>query len=257
MRPFRSRDALPRRRWRLAAVGMAGALALALSMFALTAGNGPLLDDDLCPVVASGDAGVDVLLLDLRKPVDVARAAEPGELLRDVAAASPPGRELHVFALGRRVAQPIEPLARLCKLPADRAALGGLPGARRPRRRPERRGLLCAPARSARPGRRTGRSTPRPSAAERVPCRGHRGELAGGPRRAGTAFAPRVLRHGAARGVVLACRYRSGGLGLRWLRRGTRRTSGDGRCGAIAARGCACRGVLRAPNRQHGASRGP
>ena len=123
MRPFRSRDVLPRRRWRLAAVGMAGALFLALSMFALTTGNGPLLDDDLCPVVASDDAGVDVLLLDLRKPVDVARAAEPGELLRDVAAASPRGRELHVFALGRRVAQPLEPLARLCKLAADRAAL--------------------------------------------------------------------------------------------------------------------------------------
>ena len=123
MRPFRSRDVVPRRRWRLAAVGMAGALALGLSMFALTAGNGPLLDDDLCPVVVASDgAGVDVLLLDLRKPVDVARAAEPGELLRDVAAAAPPGRELHVFALGRRVAQPLEPLARLCKLPADHAS---------------------------------------------------------------------------------------------------------------------------------------
>ncbi len=58
--------------------------------------------------------GLAVFLLDLRKPLDPDRRAEPGQLLRSVSERLPDGTELWVYGVAPRTFSPLAPVARLC-----------------------------------------------------------------------------------------------------------------------------------------------
>ena len=74
--------------------------------------------DASCHNAAPADLAI--FVLDLRKPLDPDRRAEPGRLLRRISAGLPTGSELRVYGIAPRTFSPLAPIARLCP-PGDAA----------------------------------------------------------------------------------------------------------------------------------------
>ena len=88
----------------------ARAAGIVLAVSALAAAAAPA--DDSCHDPAP--SGLAVFLLDLRKPLDPDRRAEPGRLLRRVSESLPDGTELWVYGVAPRTSSPLAPVARPC-----------------------------------------------------------------------------------------------------------------------------------------------